>query len=82
MLHSISLLCNFTIADFSTLYTNLPHTAIKDCIFYLIDHCMKNSNQTGVWVSYSSDMVVYKVWYGSYGDVRVVVNLCIVLIVL
>ncbi len=33
-------------ADFSTLFTTLPHNSIKECLFALTDLCFKNSGST------------------------------------
>ena len=54
---------NFSVADFSTLYTNLPHNVIESCIFSLIDICFKNACADQVTISFDSNQQVRKIWY-------------------
>ena len=54
---------NFSVADFSTLYTNLPHNVIESCIFTLVELCFKNAGANQITISFDSNQQVRKVWY-------------------
>ena len=52
-----------TVADFSTLYTNLTHSVIKDAIFFLLDRCFHNAGTDNLCVNNVMHGRLYKVWY-------------------
>ena len=56
---------NFTVCDFSTLYTNLPHDIICSYMFQLIDLCFNNAHMEYLALSYHKDQSINKVWYCS-----------------
>ena len=68
MLHraEYSGIMNFTVADFSTLYTNLPHSVIKNCITYLIYKCLGNAGHNYIAVPCNFTGPFYtNCWYTS-----------------
>jgi len=50
--------------DFSTLYTNLPHNCIIECMFQLVELCFKNAGKEYIAVSKMG-----KTWYCASNDV-------------
>ena len=66
MIHNASVVSginSFTVGDFSTLYTALPHTVILENIFYLIDFCFKNAGADYLTIIINTKGDIYRMWY-------------------